>query len=597
MKILSQIQDNCNKSTVPDIISTPVNGVRLTGGLLRQVFDDNRTFMKRLSFDAMLYWFDKKSGQSPDVQPYRGWFEDALKGQTASQYLMGAGNTLRWEMDEELASGAEIILDKLEKTAEADGFMMPIKQSEFANGEYPNYVRIWLTYGLGAAGLAGNSRAFELLRRWQDWFNSCDALPIVKHLHLAYQGIVASTWAYFLPLGIEEDIEVARTYYEESWRLAQFIRRESNAVAERRPQGDEPHAHGTELESFEGYLDLYRYTGTGYYLDAVLGAWEMYTRDWQHPGGGIVMCEFMDAWPGCGWITSAKPYNELCCSAFWIGLNQRLHRLFPDEERYVAEIEKSLYNVAIANQDGSESIRYFARMEGRKDPGRLNTCCCGVGTRLFGSLPEYIYSLSEDAVYVDMYADSVLEWTRSDAVVKLAMQTDMPFDSKVSLALSMDESEHFTLALRMPGWMAEMTPIMLNGSPIGTGTPGNYFKLERNWANGDTIEFSLPMAFRWREYKGADQIPGLNQRPALNVKRVSFEYGPLLYAVKGKQDYNDSILIWQEPENVNTWVRAADTPLEFGIEGRNELRFVPYFKLGDNETFTCFPVFPQPGYE
>ena len=62
--------------------------------------------------------------------------------------------------------------------------------------------------------------------------------------------------------------------------------------------------------------------------------------------------------------------GELCGSMFWLLLNQRFHFLDPDNEAYVAEMERSLYNVGFANQvpDGPR-IRYFARLHGYKQPG------------------------------------------------------------------------------------------------------------------------------------------------------------------------------------------------------------------------------------
>ncbi|MEG2624345.1 MAG: hypothetical protein RSC06_15755, partial [Clostridia bacterium] len=88
-----------------------------------------------------LYWFDVKMALPSDGKPYRGHFEDNLKGQTASQYLMGAGNSLRWVDDPDLQQGVETILDKLAACEEPDGFMMPISKYEFADHEYPHYTR------------------------------------------------------------------------------------------------------------------------------------------------------------------------------------------------------------------------------------------------------------------------------------------------------------------------------------------------------------------------------------------------------------------------------------------------------------------------
>lgn len=578
-----------DKFQVKDRVFTPLYGVRLAQGPFRRAFDDNRQFLKQFRMEDLLYWYDEKLGQPGGGKPYRGWFEDGLKGQSASQYLMGAGNALRWTEDGELRAGVETILDKIVACAEPDGFLMPIAKDEFTDFEYPHYTRIWLNYGLTAAALAGYDRAWTLLRRWQDWFNHCPDLPIIKYTSLAFQGIVGSTYVYQTPVGVWEDVEVARKYYEEDWRLAQFLLKERGCVHQRFQPGVEPHPHGTEIESFEGYLDLYRATGAPYYLKAVLGARELYKRDWQHPGGGIVMCEHMTAEPGCGWIAKRYPYNELCCSAFWINFNQRLHRLFPDEEDYVNEIERSIYNIALANQDGPRAIRYFAHLEGNKDAGGLVTCCCGVGTRLYAQLPEYLYSVCEDSLYVDIYAASQIDWAREAGGVRVTTQTAMPEDGVVRILLAVKEPARFTLALRMPGWMSAPCAVSVNGAAAGEGRPGSYFKLAREWQDGDEVSFCLPMAFRAQKYEGKEQI--------VRMERYSYEYGPLLFAVTGRPTNNESVWIRHDPLAFEKWIRPTPRPLTFAIEGDPEHLMEPYYRLDDQTPMTCFPAFAGREYK
>ena len=67
----------------------------------------------------------------------------------------------------------------------------------------------------------------------------------------------------------------------------------------------------------------------------------MFQDKWQHVGGGITAIENTDIAPGCNWLDPVHKYNELCCTAHWIYLNQRFHRLDPENETYTAEIEKS----------------------------------------------------------------------------------------------------------------------------------------------------------------------------------------------------------------------------------------------------------------
>ena len=486
-----QILDLREKQAVKDEIFTPARGVKLNDGVLRPVFDNNKRYLKSLSMDSVLYWYRKKAGLPAPGEPfhYRNHWEDNVKGNTVGLVMMGAANSLRWEEDDELREIVDRTVDCIDECKEPDGYLMAVPKSEFGTKEYPNHVRAWLTYGLTAAGLVGNDRAYSLLRSWQDWFNQCDELPIIKYLSIAFQGIIASTTAYFSPIGTQRDLEVAAEYYQENWRLAQFILGEKSQtwglgvepiVHKRDVYGRQHYPHGYELTAIEAYLDLYRATGTHLYLNAVEGAYEMYKQGWQHPGGGIVMIEKEEMFPECYWLSPERKYNEVCCSVFWIYLNQRLHRLFPLEARYVDEIEMCIYNVGVASQVGTKGIRYHAKLHKHKEEryGEVH-CCEGQGTRLFGALPEFLYSLAQDGVYVDIYAASQITWDHNGTDITLATDTAMPHDGQVRLVFSLASEQTFKLRLRIPSWASSPVEIDVNGERAETGEPGSYCVLAR----------------------------------------------------------------------------------------------------------------------
>lgn len=83
---------------------------------------------------------------------------------------------------------------------------------------------------------------------------------------------------------------------------------------------------------------------------------------------------------GVGGDWGNHPTGETCGSSFWTRINQRLHRLFPDVETYVAEIERSIYNVALANQGVNGSgIRYFTNLhEVKEDPTMIGELVCAM---------------------------------------------------------------------------------------------------------------------------------------------------------------------------------------------------------------------------
>ena len=596
-----QIFDNNKNNKIEDKIFTPLYGVKLKGGLFGQVFLNNIEYLQSINLDSALYWFRKRAGKAAPGEPYRGHFEDNLHGQTAGLMLMGAGNALRWGENEKLRKIVDVIVAEIKECADLDGYLMAIERELFATKEYPHYVRIWLTYGLYAAYLSGNKDAGILLKNWQNWFNDeCGDLPVIKYLCLAFQGTVCSPFVYNTPFGNKKDIEITQKYYEEPWRLGQYIMGEKDAVQTRRQHGVEPHPHGTEIEAFEGYLDLYKATGNYYYINAAHAFYEAYKKDWQHAGGGIVMCEAEISTPGCAWLSPPRAYNELCCSAFWIWLNQRFHRLYPEKTEYVDEIEKSLYNIAVANQDKGKSIRYFAWLEGKRTAGDSSHggivhCCCGVGTRIFGMLPEFLYSVNHDSIYFDIYSSSEFIWERNNNNVKITQTTNMPYDGKIKIDISCqkDENEKFKLMLRIPDWVEKEVEVIC-GKEQYIGKPGTYLPIEKIWQGNaiHTIEFELPFGWKSTKYTGIEQLAG--------YERYALEYGPLLMAAVSDatelnqgENYLDLFKLKLNPGDFNSWlIEDKDkNSTRYKIKDHDNLSYMPYFEVETDSYFTCYPLY------
>ena len=132
--------------------------------------------------------------------------------------------------------------------------------------------------------------------------------------------------------------------YQETWWLQQLANRSLDAIWMRHY-----YPHNYEITAFEAYLDMYVLTGDELYMAAVDAAWGMMRDHWIHVGGSIAINEGSPYPPG-SYFLDKLPTGELCGSSFWIRLNQRFHRLRPLEEIYSAEIERSLFNVVLANQ-------------------------------------------------------------------------------------------------------------------------------------------------------------------------------------------------------------------------------------------------------
>lgn len=465
-------------------------------------------------------------------------------------------------------------------------------------------------------------------------------------IYLISQGIIHSTRLALSPVGTKEDIKLARGLYSEPWYL--------NALAAHDPRvvGHKLFfSHNYQLTAIEAYMDLYFLTGEQLLLDAVMGAWAMH-RDplngWILPGGSLAINEgdiyeagsfHLEAGTnnaaahrdrahfrerraqshehaehehtgshghhhareegghGVTW-GGTFPTGEFCGAVFWLKLNQRLHLLDPDNETFVAEIEREVFNEGLAHiaPDGS-GIRYFSFLNGMKSkPQAISTCCEGQGTRLYGSLNEYLFSTSQAGAYIDIYAPSSFTFTGGS----LTVFTDFPYGSDVRVVVALDNpASPFDLALRIPSWTAAASvPILINDVPISSsGVPGSYLHLAGPWEAEQTISFVLPMALTPQRYTGVTQYAGL--------VRYNFLYGPTLLAFTpapegGPGAWNTTLGkggMWipgVDPRSPDLWANPAgdENPLHWSVLGAPGVLIQPNWEV-QQTLFSAFPAFDQ----
>jgi DUF1680 family protein len=563
----------------------PTGNVHVADGLFKTAMDDNSAYLQNnYSVDELIRPFRERAGKPIPAglpAPIPFWDTD-LPGANAGRFMMGAGNTLRWMEVPDLRTKLNAVVNGISDCRESNGYIMGYPENTIFYSERGAYTRSWVTHGLIAAGRAGNPKAYPLLRGFYDWFDQNPYLPeLLRRAGQGVQGQIADTEMYFTPVGKPKDIQVVQRYFQEDYWM--------NELAARDPAGiwqyPYDHPHNYLITDLEAYMDQYLATGDVKYLNASLGGWQLYHDDWMHIGGSVAITEG-DSYPPKSYYLS-PPTGELCGSGFWILFNQRFSLLHPDQENYVSEIEKSIYNVGLANQVGSQGYRYHADLLGKKE-GPLwgtfakSTCCEGQGTRLIGSLPEYIYSLANDGVYVRLYSSSTVEWKQGSTDFGLRMVTTFPYSPDVKMSVTVAGPASSVIRIRVPSWASHDMPILVNGKVKFNGKPGSYAALSRVWKNGDTISFTLPMAFRYTRYTGVDAIPG--------HERYALEYGPILMALTGPLDGGNGVTLGATPQQLIQTLRPiAGEPLHFAVAGDSTHQYMPYWQV-QNETFTCFPV-------
>ena len=560
----------------------PLNGVTLQGGIFQTALENNiRYLLDSFSVDELLREFRDRAGIPNPAnipKPKTQFWEADLAGSNAGRFLMGAGNTLRWIDHPELRRCLNAVVEGIAQCRQPNGYIMAYPADTIFYSERGAYTRAWLTHGLIEAGYSGNPKAFELLRGYHDWFNQCPYLPhLLRYATQGGQGMIANTRMYFTPVGKPADIQVIQRYFQEDYWMDQLAAREDRAIWQY--PYDRPHCY--LLTNLEAYMDLYRATGDPRYLRAVQGAWELYHDKWETPGGSISIIEFIEC-PPHSYMLHEK-LGELCGNAFWVFLSQRLQWLDPENEKYANEIEASIYNVALANQAGTEGLRYHALLTHQKDEHKqINTCCEGQGTRLIGSLPEHIYSIAPDGLYVNLYEPSAIEWLHNGELLRLQTSTRFPFDPEVRLLFSAGRPARARIRVRVPSWAAHRMPVYLNGKLAATGNPGSYLALERVWRKGDAISFTLPAALRAVPYLGVDQVP--------DYARYALFFGPILLAAIGSGEVRLRAEKGKPPANFLNQLRPIPgQSLHYSVKHNPGVEFLPYWKVNE-QPFTCFPA-------
>ena len=429
---------------IPWQLQVPAAGVALAGGPIATAFAGNLDYLRVRDPLDMLYWFAQRAGVANASGQCFGW-GGWIKGSETGNFLMGAGNAIRWAPAETaLRAAAAQVVEGIKGYAQPNGWAWAFNESEITFDNLPDYCASWVVRGLLDAHGAGLPGALDTARATVSLFNNHSQLPFMlpqnggpdpvqpfpsgfnnvtdggygqasgHMIYIEYQGMIKHTLMALSEVGTQADVDIVQEHYQEDWWL--------NALL----AGDEYHAiwhrqffsHNYEVTAFEAFLDMYVLTGNTTYRDAVLNAWRMLRESWILPGGSFALNEgsyyppksYYIGFTGthvsaahdhshdsdaaaaaddgdpyfhskCMYQPGAEapaaahvsplvalkaagaalpapslggpndgdpPTGELCGSVFWTKLNQRFHRLYPENETFVLEMERSILNVGLA---------------------------------------------------------------------------------------------------------------------------------------------------------------------------------------------------------------------------------------------------------
>lgn len=199
--------------------------------------------------------------------------------------------------------------------------------------------------------------------------------------------------------------------------------------------------------------------------------------------------------------TSHNSFETPCGAYGHFKIARYLMRVSGDST-YGDSMEAVLYNTIL----GARPIRpdgvsfYYADYNHnavKVDYDQKWPCCSGTFPQLTADYGISSYLRSPQGIYVNLFVPSRVTWRQGNARVTLTQQTAYPRVGEIAMHLKLDRSEQFTVALRVPAWAGPHSIIQVNGRkaelPI---QPGHWAELNRTWADGDRIEFSIDMPLR-----------------------------------------------------------------------------------------------------
>ena len=234
-------------------------------------------------------------------------------------------------------------------------------------------------------------------------------------------------------------------------------------------------------------------------------------------------------------LPNDRAYAETCAT---IGLVFWAHKmlLLTSDSKYSDVMELALYNGFLSGVS-LDGTKYFyvnplevwpeacavrtdlAHVKSERQAWFDTACCPTNVARLLTSFGRYIYSHSQDTLYIHLYTPSKAVVQLNSHEIELTQETGYPW--KEDVELSIGKGGEFTLALRVPGWCRQPT-VWLNDEELNCESlvEKGYVKISRFWSVNDRVRLHLPMPV---------EIVKSNPQLRYCAGKAALQRGPIVY--------------------------------------------------------------------
>lgn len=565
--------------------------VRLLDGPCKVAQEADRHYLLQLEPDRLLYSFRKSAGLPTPGEPAGGWEapDHPLRGPFLGHYLSACALMYTSTGDEALKAKAAGIVGELAKCQQASGqgFVSSHPESELRR-----YLSTQLSGKEGAwrcpfymfhktmAGLldqyqlCGNRQALDVAEKMAGYFMQFTDREYEAMFGQEHGGFVEVLHNLYAATGKKE-------YLELGGRLA-ALEKFLPPLAERRDCLANQHAN-SNIPIVIGAARRYELTGEKPYRTMAEYFWDVVTGTRAYATGGTSTAE---VWREAGRLSDTLTTNtqESCTSYNMLKLTRKLLG-WSGEARYADYYERLFFNGILGTQDPNTGllIYYMPLASGhKKEFGALHDslwCCCGTGAESFAKIGDSIYFHDRQSLYVSLTISSEVQWPEKG--MRLEQRTSFPREDRTKLIIHAKKPVRFALNLRIPYWTAGEAGIWINGEKQPAKTaPCAWFRIERRWKEGDTVELRLPMS--------------LHPHPMPDDPNLlAIMYGPLVLAVHANQEQ----VVAASPVRPDTWLKPdPKRALTFHTVGRSpKLEFSPLNQILGSETYGVYVRVYEPG--
>src|SRR5690349_502924 len=323
------------------------------------------------------------------------------------------------------------------------------------------------------------------------------------------------------------------------------------------------------VNSLSSAMQAYFTLGSEKHLRAAKNAFDMLTAQ-SFAAGGWGPDETLRA-PGSGDVAASltnthSSFETPCGSYAHFKITRYLLRVTRDS-RYGDSMERMMYNTILGAKpllaDGKTFYYSDYNFEGSKvySPHRW-PCCPGTMPQDAADYRINAYFRDEQGIYVNLYIPSTLNWVQNGTQATLTQKSAYPFEPLVTFEVTLAKPAEFAASFRIPAW-AQGAEISVNGKrQSGSGVPGTFATIRREWKSGDRVELHLPMSLRLEAVDAAHQ------------DIVALLCGPLVLFPIGKPG--------PKPSRGDLLAAKATSPGRWQVtSAKEQITLLPFFSIND----------------